>query len=54
MGRLFTAEETSPGAHPVTLLSNAYWRRQFNSDPNIVGQAIEMNGTPLTIVGVLP
>ncbi len=54
MGRLFTAEEASPGAHPVTLLSNAYWRRQFNSDPNIVGTAIEMNGTPLTVVGVLP
>jgi predicted permease len=54
VGRLFTVEETSPGPHPVTLLSNAYWRRQFNSDPNIVGQALEMNGTPLTIVGVLP
>ncbi len=54
IGRLFTAEEASPGAHPVTLLANAYWRRQFNSDPTIVGKAIEMNGTPLTVVGVLP
>lgn len=53
MGRLFTAEE-SRGPHPIVLLAHAYWRRQFNSDPNIIGKAIELNGTPITIVGVLP
>jgi predicted permease len=36
------------------LLSNAYWRRQFHSDPAIVGKAIELNGAPVTVVGVLP
>src|SRR2546423_2148482 len=54
MGRLFTADEARGGPHPVTLLGNAYWRRQFNADPAIVGQAIELNGTPITVVGVLP
>ena len=60
MGRLFTAEEARGPAipnstgTPVTLLSNAYWRRQFHSDPAIVGQAIELNGAPVTVVGVLP
>src|SRR5580658_3906369 len=54
MGRLFTPEEARGGPHPVALLANAYWRRQFNSDPAIVGKAIELNGTPMTIVGVLP
>ena len=54
MGRLFSAEETRPGAHPVALLANAYWRSQFNSDPAIVGKAIELSGTPITVVGVLP
>jgi len=53
MGRLFTQEE-SRGPHPIALLSNAYWRRQFASDPAIVGKAVELNGTPITIVGVLP
>ncbi len=53
MGRLFTAEEAR-GTHPVALLADAYWRRQFNSDRAIVGKAIEMNGTPRTVVGVLP
>ncbi len=54
MGRLFTSEEARGGPHPVALLANAYWRRQFNSDPNILGEAVEFNGTPVTIVGVLP
>jgi predicted permease len=53
MGRLFTAEE-SRGPHPIALLTDAYWRRQFNADPAIVGKAIELNGTPITVVGVLP
>ncbi|HKF02098.1 MAG TPA: ABC transporter permease [Candidatus Sulfotelmatobacter sp.] len=53
MGRLFTPEE-SRGPHPVALLTNAYWRRQFASDPSIVGKAIELSGTPFTVIGVLP
>ncbi|HEY6372239.1 MAG TPA: ABC transporter permease [Candidatus Sulfotelmatobacter sp.] len=53
-GRLFSPEEARAGAHPVALLANAYWRSQFNSDPAIVGKAIELSGTPTTIVGVLP
>jgi predicted permease len=54
LGRAFAPEEARGGPHPVALLANAYWRRQFNSDPNILGKAVEFNGTPVTIVGVLP
>jgi predicted permease len=54
MGRQFTPDEARGGPHPIALLANAYWRRQFASDPAIVGKAIELNGTPVTIVGVLP
>ena len=54
MGRLFTPDEARGGFHPVTLLANAYWRQQFHADPEIVGKVIELNGTPITIVGVLP
>ncbi|HTS35385.1 MAG TPA: ABC transporter permease [Candidatus Solibacter sp.] len=53
MGRVFFYNEFK-GKQPVALLANAYWRRQFNSDPNIVGKAIELNGEPITVVGVLP
>jgi predicted permease len=54
MGRLFTANEARPGPHPVALLANAYWRRQFAADPAIIGKAIDLSGTPVTVVGVLP
>ncbi len=54
MGRLFTPDEARGGPHPVALLANIYWRRQFNADPAIVGKAIDLNGTPVTVVGVLP
>jgi predicted permease len=53
LGRLFTVDEER-GTQPVALLSNAYWRRQFQADPSIVGQPIELNGTPTTVVGILP
>jgi predicted permease len=53
LGRFFTSEE-SRTAPPVTVLSNAFWKRQFNSDSAIIGQAIELDGRPVTVVGVLP
>ena len=53
-GRLFSAEETRPGGPDVLLLAEPYWRRQFNSDSNIVGKTIILNDTTFTVVGVLP
>ena len=61
LGRLFTPEEARMGsvvpnstAQPVALLANSYWRHQFHSDATIVGKAIELNGAPVTVVGILP
>lgn len=54
LGRLFTADDGRHGAHPVVLLQNAYWKRQFAGDPAIVGKEIDLNGSPTTVVGVLP
>ena len=53
-GRLFSADEARGGPHPIALLAYPYWRRQFRADPDIVGKTIELNDTPVTIVGVLP
>jgi putative ABC transport system permease protein len=53
-GRSFTAEEDRPGGAPVAILSDTLWRRDFNSDPNIIGREVLLNGERLTIVGVLP
>lgn len=53
-GRLFDESETIPGrAKPIVVLSDAFWQRQFNGDPSIVGKAVTLNGAPLVVVGVL-
>ncbi len=54
LGRLFNAEDGRHGSHPAVLLENAYWKRQFAGDPAIVGKEIDLNGSPATVVGVLP
>ena len=54
MGRAFTSDDARNGAAPVILLSDAWWRRQFNADPAIVGKAFDMNGHQTTVIGVLP
>ncbi|HEX4005398.1 MAG TPA: ABC transporter permease [Acidobacteriaceae bacterium] len=54
LGRLFTPADARHGSHPVVLLQHAYWKRQFAADPAIVGKEIDLNGSPATVVGVLP
>ncbi len=53
MGRNFTADDGRDGAPAVVLLSDAWWRHQFNADPAIVGKAFDMNGRQTTVIGVL-
>src|SRR4029079_9784164 len=54
LGRDFTAEDNKPGAEKVTILGDEIWRRDFNTDPNIVGQSVRINGKAATIIGVMP
>ncbi len=37
---------------PVAVISYGYWTRRFQRDPRVIGKAIDVNGVPLTIVGV--
>ncbi len=55
LGRGFLPEEDgAPGEHAVCVLNNNFWRQHFESDPNILGKSIRINGHPFTIVGVAP
>jgi predicted permease len=54
LGRDFTVEETLKNSQPVALLSYSFWRRQYAADTAIVGRTIGLDGTPVTVVGVLP
>lgn len=53
-GRNFADGDGRPESRPVVLISNALWRSRFNSNPGVVGEAIDLDGTPTTVVGVLP
>jgi putative ABC transport system permease protein len=53
IGRSFTEEE-SINQRNVAILTDAFWRQRFNSDPNVVGREVRVNGIPREIVGVLP
>src|SRR6266850_33070 len=53
LGRVFSQEDDRvPGAHPVAVLSNAYWLRQFAGDPGVLNQTLLVNNTEMTVVGV--
>jgi predicted permease len=52
-GRVFTAEDDTPGKPPVVILSNGFWKRRFGSDPSVVGTSLTLNGNTCTIVGVM-
>lgn len=53
LGRTWTAEEEARGARLV-VLSHAVWRQRFGGDPAIVGRAVELDGEPYQVLGVLP
>ena len=53
LGRtLLPSDEVVPGGHPVVVISDGLWRRDFGADPGVVGTTIRFNNVPLTIVGV--
>lgn len=55
LGRFFLPNECSTAeSGPVAVISDELWRRQFEAQPNIVGQVIQVGRTALTIVGVTP
>ena len=55
VGRLFTQDDDiTPGAHPVAVLSYAYWTRRFAKDQGIVGKTILINEHPIIVIGVTP
>ncbi|MGH9139909.1 MAG: ABC transporter permease, partial [Vicinamibacterales bacterium] len=49
---LLPSDEIAPGQHPVVVLSDGVWRREFAADPEIVGKTLQINDYPLTVVGV--
>ncbi len=54
LGRTLLDADAAPGAAPVVVLSEGFWRRRFGADAAEVGQALRLNGESSTVVGVMP
>jgi predicted permease len=53
LGRTLLPDEDQPGKDLSVVISQSLWRRRFNSDPNVVGKTVDLNGKSFTVVGVL-
>jgi predicted permease len=54
LGRIFTAEDDTSGSAETVILGHGYWQRRFGGDSGVIGRALDINGRPTEIIGVLP
>src|SRR5215813_13738285 len=54
LGRGITPDDAKPGAPPVFVMSYKLWGKRFNLDQSILGKTFTLNGTPTTLVGIMP
>jgi putative ABC transport system permease protein len=54
LGRTFLAGEDRPGGERIAVIGYGLWQRRFGSDPNVIGQAVTLDGGRYTIIGVMP
>jgi len=54
LGRTFVEAEDRVGVPRVVVVSHGLWQRQFGGDPRLVGRTLEVDGTPMTVIGVMP
>jgi macrolide transport system ATP-binding/permease protein len=53
-GRMFSPEVDKPGSPPTVIVSDRFWRERLNSDWQVVGKTMRVNGKMATIPGVGP
>jgi len=54
LGRLLTPDDDKTSSKPAAVISHRYWKNEIDSDPQVVGRTVSINGQPFTIVGVTP
>jgi putative ABC transport system permease protein len=54
IGRVFSGDDDTPGAAPTLILGYGVWERRYSADSTIIGRAIPVNGTPHTVIGIMP
>jgi hypothetical protein len=53
-GRLLESNDDLPGRAPVAVVSHAFWRSRFASDPNVIGSSVKLHHAFFTIAGIAP
>jgi putative ABC transport system permease protein len=53
-GRTFLEGEDRPGGNFVAVIGSALWQNRFGSDPAAIGKVVTIDGSPTTIVGIMP
>ena len=53
-GRAFGPQDDVPGVANIAIVSDAYWRRRLNADPDAVGRTVVIDGDRILVVGVMP
>ena len=54
LGRNIEPSDAENGGHSVVVLNYRFWQRHFGGDPHVIGQKLEIDHAPYTIVGVMP
>jgi predicted permease len=54
LGRGFVSGDDRRGAEPVVLISHQLWTNRFGAEPSAIGRILRINGSPATIIGVMP
>jgi hypothetical protein len=54
LGGTFREEAVRAADRRQVVISHSLWVRRYGSDPEIVGTDIRVNGSPYTVVGVMP
>lgn len=54
VGRAYTDEDDVPKKNNVAVLSYGLWQTHFGGDRRIVGKTIDIEDSPMTVIGVMP
>lgn len=54
LGRPIGPQDATPNSLPVVAMSERLWAKRFNRDPKILGTVMTLNGTPRTLVEIMP
>jgi putative ABC transport system permease protein len=54
IGRVFDASDAAPAAPQVAVMCHRAWIRSFGADPGVIGRTLVLDGTPWTVIGVMP